>query len=292
MTDRTAPRVQRSRLGAELRRLRKLAGISGRAAAGHVGIGQASVSRIEAGQQVPSMPEVRAWAEAVEATPEQRQHLEELTEAALNEVEQWRARQQAGLPTMQADTQYLEATARTMIGFQPTIVPGLLQTAEYARRVFEVVDVVGGLDYPGAVQARLERQRILYEQDRRFEFLISEEALRRRIVSADILTAQLHHIASMATLPTITIGIIPTEAPVRALPWCGFNLHDDVDDNQPPYVMIEMAHAGITVSDPDDVAIYRQQIQLLRETALRHETATRLLSHLTNRLQHAEDSEG
>lgn len=262
-------RTHRRRLGAELRRLRTLSGLSGRALADRVGLSQSSISRAENGHQVLSLPEVDRWADAVGATEEQRETLHALTEAALNEIETWRERQRTeGLRGMQAHVGQLEATARSLVNFQPTLVPGLLQTAAYALRVFALVDVLGNDDHPAAVQARLERQKILYDTRRSFEFIMLDEVLRRPVVPADVLAAQLDHIASVATLPNVTVRVIPVCAPVRALPWCGFNLHADLADGEPPYVMVELPHAGVTVSDPEDVAIYQRHLTLLRESSL------------------------
>lgn len=276
------PRAQRARLGAELRRLRMLAGLSGRAVARRIGVGQASVSRIENAQAVPSLPEVMAWAEAVGCSDEARAALVALTEAALNEVETWHTRMRRGLPAMQSDVRILEASARTLRIFQPTLVPGLLQTAEYARRVFRLVDVLGEGDYTGAVAARLERQQVLYDEARRFEFLLTEAALRWRPGPPAVFAAQLDRIASVATLSNVTIGLIPTGAEMRVVPWCGFHVYEDREDEHPPFVTIETAHAGLTVSDPSDVAIYHNQLALIREAAVFDAAAAALLARITD----------
>lgn len=290
MTD-GQPRVQRTRLGAELRRLRLLAGLSGREVARRLGIGHASVSRIENAQQVPSLPEVNAWADAVGATPESRALLITLVEAALNEVETWRVRLRAGLPAMQADVRQLEATAVTQRKVLPTIVPGLLQTAEYARRVFEIVDVLGDSDYAAAVAERMQRQQILYDPAHQFEFLITEAALRWRPGPPSMLAAQLDHIRSASTLSNVTLGVIPVDAQMRAVPWCGFTLYEDRADDQPPFVAMETAHAGLVVSDPEDVAIYRRQLELFRESARFGDEAREMLTRIAHEQRHAQPHE-
>ncbi|MGH4012621.1 MAG: helix-turn-helix domain-containing protein [Pseudonocardiaceae bacterium] len=287
MTD-GQPRVQRARLGAELRRLRLLAGLSGREVARRLGIGHASVSRIENAQQVPSLPEVNAWADAVGATSETRALLTTLVEAALNEVETWRSRLRAGLPGMQADVRQLEATAATLRKVLPTIVPGLLQTAEYARRVFELVDVLGDSDYAAAVAERMQRQQILYDPAHQFEFLITEAALRWRPGPPRLLAAQLDHIRSASTLDNVTLGLIPADAQMRAVPWCGFTLYEDRADDQTPFVAMETAHAGLIVSDPADVAIYRKQLELLRESCVFGDEARDMLTRIAHEQRHAQ----
>lgn len=287
MTDRQ-PRAQRARLGAELRRLRLLAGLSGREIARRIGVGHASVSRVENGQQVPSLPEVAAWSEAVAASEEIRAWLVTLVEAALNEVETWRARMRSGLPTMQADVRELEVTATTKRTFQPTIVPGLLQTAEYARQVFALVDVLGNGDYAGAVAERMQRQQILYDETRSFEFIITEAALRWRPAPPHVLAAQLAHVSSVATLGNVSLGLVPADAEMRAVPWCGFTLYEDRSEDQPPFVAIETAHAGLIVSDPEDVAIYRNQLKLLRGSAVYGEHASVMLARIAQEQRHVE----
>jgi transcriptional regulator with XRE-family HTH domain len=165
-----SPHAQRQRLGAELRRLRRLSGLSGRDLGRQIGSSQAHVSRVESGQAFPPLPQVAAWAEAVDAPGDARAMLTALTEAALNEVDSWRARYGAGLSAMQQDIGMLEADAGISRHFQPAIVPRLLQTAEYAKRVFEITDVRDWGDHTSAVAARIERQQVLYRPGKRFEF--------------------------------------------------------------------------------------------------------------------------
>lgn len=270
------PHAQRARLGGELRRLRRLAGLSGRDVARLIGVSQAHVSRVENGQAVPPLPQVSAWADVVRANDDTRALLAVLAEAAVNEVDSWRTRFDAGLPAMQQNVHEIEAAAGTLCYFQPSIVPGLLQTAEYARRVFEITDVRGWGDHAAAVAARLERQQILYQPGKHFEFLLTEAALRLRIGPPHVIRGQVDHVASLMSLDTVEVGLIPLDADARVIPWSGFNLYDDIADGQ-AFVTIELPHAWLTVSDPDDVAIYRQQLAGIREAAIFGEDARRLL---------------
>ena len=128
-------RPQLARLGGELRRVRVLAGLSGRQIADAVGISQPTVSRIERGASVPSLRELIAWADATEVSEDRRALLLGLGEAAVNEVTPLRDRTSGGLAAVQEDVRELEATARTLRNFQPGIVPGLLQTAAYAQSI-------------------------------------------------------------------------------------------------------------------------------------------------------------
>ena len=216
------PRTQRARLGAELRRARTLAGLSGRQVADATGLSQPTVSRIERGESVPSLREVIAWADAVEVGADRKALILGLAEAAVNEVTTFRARLSNGLAAVQEDVRGLEATARTLRNFQPGIIPGLLQTAEYARRILAFADETANVG--AAVAARLTRQEILHEPGRSFEFLLTEAALRYRPGPREVLTAQLDHLAAVVTLEAISFGVIPADAemtrhhPVRVHP--------------------------------------------------------------------------
>src|SRR5262249_7465045 len=127
----------RQRLAEELRRARSISGMSGRDLAQKIDISQSKVSRIESGSAVPALPEVRAWVEAVCASDETSHLLLALTEAAHTTVSRWQT-ELSDRPHIQGDIEEIERTARRILTFQPSVVPGLLQTAEYARRVFEM----------------------------------------------------------------------------------------------------------------------------------------------------------
>ncbi len=167
----------RRRLAVELRRLRDRAGLSGRQLAERISISQSKVSRIESGFTIPSGPEVAAWAAAVSASGTATELLTMLTDAAYTEVHPWHAalREQVHL---QDEIQEIETRADIELTYEPTVVPGLLQTAEYARRVFTMFEpAYAELDIPAVVSGRLDRQVALFDPGRRFMFLITEGAV-------------------------------------------------------------------------------------------------------------------
>ena len=269
MTEPQQPRAQRIRLGAELRRLRTLGGLSGREIGRRTGISQANVSRIENGQIVPSLPQVRAWATAAQA-PEAAGQLAAMTESALNEVTTFRDRLRDGLTPVQQDVRELESTTTTLRNFQPGIVPGLLQTADYARHVLGLAHAAPPGDIAPAVAARLERQAIIADPTRRFEWIMTESALRWAPVSAEpgMLVAQLDRLMVIAGLANAAVGVIPLGAPMKAIPRCGFVIYDERHPGYQPFVIVETPHAAVYVSDPDDVDVYREQLAALRQSAL------------------------
>lgn len=168
---------QRRRLGAALRVLREHAGLSTRQVAAAIGKDQSKVSRVERGLSPAPPPLVEAWARVCGASAEQLVDLRE--QALLALVEGHPAQFGEGeIATSQARMRELEASARVMLNFSNWQAPGLLQTADYMRRLFTALGVV---DIARSIAARLDRQLILYNSDKRFEFLLPEAALTYRI---------------------------------------------------------------------------------------------------------------
>jgi transcriptional regulator with XRE-family HTH domain len=257
----------RERLGAELRRLRVLAGLSGARIAAAVGISQSTISRIERGDAALTLAQAAAWADAAGAGEERRALVLTLTEAAVNEVVTHADRLTGGLAFVQDSVHELEQTARTLRHFQPCIIPGLLQTAEYARRILAMADPAA--DLAQALAARMARQAILYDPGRTLEFLLTEQALRYRPGPGDdARTAQLDHLASVATLETVSLGVIPADAEMHAITRCGFILYEDRDGDRPAFAFTETPHASLSASDPADVQAYRDQLTAFRRSAV------------------------
>jgi transcriptional regulator with XRE-family HTH domain len=271
------------RLGLVLRGLRLDADLTGRQLAAHTGLSQSTVSRIELGQAAPSLPDIDAWARATGATEEQHTELRALAEAAAVETISWPSAARRGLPSLQHDVREMEATATTILNYQPTIVPGLLQTAEYARRVVQSGYPGCRADIAAAITARLERQAILYDQAKRLEFVIAEAALRWRLGPPPMMLAQLDRIASVATLPNVTIGIIPQSTEMTAWHIHGFALLDS-RSHASPVVRVETLTTGLSITEPDAVERYREAFRLLRETAVFGDQAQTLIRDLMGQI--------
>lgn len=278
-----SPYDKRRRLAGELRVLRDLSGISGRDLAARIGISQSKVSRIEAGAAQPSVAEVTAWARAVGAAGETARLLDALTEVARGESETWQAAME-GRPQVQDDIRLRESEASRTRSFQPALIPGLLQTPPYAQRVFSMLKTyVPRTSVAAAVAARLDRQLALYEDGRRFEFLLTESALRWRPGPPRMMIAQLDRVAAVSMLDTVSIGLIPSSAEADTFYSHGFALFDG--DGDEAVALVEVDHAGLTVSAPDDVALYESRWSALRKSAVFGDEARDLLDALTAELR-------
>jgi len=158
-----------------------------------------------------------AWADATHVPPDALQTPLDAQEQLAALVTSWHVLHRAGLVAKQEDMQRLEAQSHAIHVFQPVCVPGLLQIAEYARLVIASGNPSDQADVAEAVAKRLQRGTILYDEDKRFEFILTEPALRWRPGSVQVQRAQLAHLASIASLPHVTLGVIPLAQPSTPL---------------------------------------------------------------------------
>jgi transcriptional regulator with XRE-family HTH domain len=271
--------VERHRLASDLRELRRRSGLSSTAIAQRIGVSQPKVSRVENAKAVVSVSEAEAWARACGASAEETVRLAELAGRALAEVVNYRSAIREGLPPVQREIAALEHLATTIRVYTPLIVPGLLQTAAYAQRLYEI----GGYpasEIPSAVAARVERQSVLYDRSHRFEFLIAEPALRWRLAPPDVYLAQIDRIATVVTLPNVEIGILPEGEELPALRWHDFVLFEDRSDGGDPMALVETVTAVVNVSEPEDLERYRQAFSQLWAGATRGRAALPFLARL------------
>ena len=284
----TEPRVQRQRLGAELRRLRVLAGMTGREVERLAKISHPRLSRIENGEIAPTLPQLRAWARVIGIKGDALTRLLSMTEAAVNEVTTYRARARAGYAAIQQPVQQEEAVTRVKRGFQAATVPGLLQTDDYAAHVLHLGSMVfygrPRDDVDEAVQMRRGRQAVLGDPTKEFEFIMTESALRWRPsgMPLEVHQAQMDRIIALMALGNVSVGVIPASSPVDTIIWCGFDIYDERDPGYPPFVEVEIPHAVEPVYDLAEIDSYRRNLNGLRDAAVFGDEASRLIQAIRN----------
>lgn len=246
------PSRVRRQLGAELRTVRTLAGLTQRDMEARIGVKQVPVSRVERGEQLLSADLVRQWARAVGASDECTARVMALTEAAHGETRPW-TELDAGRGGLQAVAGNREEEARRVRDCSLTWLPGLCQSGEYARLLMPQVDSEGSIDHAVAVAARIERQQILYRGGREFEFLIGEEAL-RWAPGPGVMAGQRAKLATIATLSGVRMGILASQR-VGVPAWHNFVLYDPADGAD-TFVTTELLHGGQESRDVKAVALY------------------------------------
>lgn len=272
--------ARRQELGAALRRLRKNAGLSGEEMAAALGISQSRVSRMELGQQIAEPLVVDAWALAAGASDTDRDTLLGIAEAAAAEMISWRKAMAHGLAKLQEDSRELEASAATILNFQTAGIPGLLQVPEYARRLFAMERQATEADIAAAVAARMNRQAVVYSGSKHLEFVMTEAAVRWRLGPESLMRAQVEKIIGVCGLENVTIGVIPQSAEAAIWHDHAFNVLDDRADDGEPVVHVETLTRGLTITDPADIAAYKDAFAQLRALAVTGDEASMLLRRI------------
>ncbi|MFD4556802.1 helix-turn-helix domain-containing protein [Streptomyces sp. NPDC058469] len=213
------PAVRRRKLGAELRALRAEAGLTSGEAARLVGWHQSKVSRIETGASGVKPPDVRLLLDAYQVgDPQLRDML--LVLAGSDDGggrHHWWHAYRGVLPPAYRDFISLESQASTIRNLETSVVPGLLQTPEYARAVTRAA--VGGLDNDGPerldalVQVRLARQDVLRaDPPLALSVVLDEAVLRREIGGPGVMARQLDRLVEAAHLPQVRLQVLPFAA--------------------------------------------------------------------------------
>ncbi|WP_033822089.1 helix-turn-helix transcriptional regulator [Kitasatospora sp. MBT63] len=259
-------------LGARLRELRAEAGLSRRDFAARIGWPPSKVSKLEHGKQTPTRGDLEEWARAA-GRPEAAGELKGRLQGLESRFRTWRrllvgghrARQEAGIAHTRATT--------VTFGYEPGIVPGIFQIAEYARHVLTHFTDLHDTprDIEEGVRARLRRQEALYQPGKRFRFIMAEASLYVRICLGDILAAQLDRLTGLLGLDTVELGIVPLGAPVTVVPKHGFWLHDD------RLVIVETWNTEMWLEDPENIALYERIWSKLQAAAVYGPSAHRLI---------------
>lgn len=248
---------------AELKRLRQRAGITQADVAEQTNYALATVSAYETGTRIPSA-DFAARADGVFGTDGDLARLQQLVERV--SVRPWFR-----------DRVDVERKAREIHEYESYQVPGLLQTADYARAIVSSVRPVLPDDaIERAVALRMTRQQILepdedtpLDQDNalRMWAIIDESALNRVIGSPEIMRAQREHLLLIAQRPNVTIQIIPDTAGAT----CAFGRTFAVlvsRSSNSSVVYFEDVGTARYISDRDEVSRYELIFDYLRSYAL------------------------
>ena len=159
----------------------------------------------------------------------------------------------------------------------------LLQVPGYAQATYEARAQLEGqsdAEVAAAVAKRIAKQTLLYEQGHRFEFLMTEAGLRWRFVPHQVMAAQLDHLAQVARMPNVLVGIIPTEIEMPVWGWHGFSAFLERADDAEDLVLVETLTTPVPVRNPVEVTRYQEAFTRLRDAAVQGEAALALLERL------------
>jgi transcriptional regulator with XRE-family HTH domain len=278
----------RSALGNRLRELRQAAELSGRRLAESLSWPASKVSKLENGRQTPTDEDIRDWTRVTGSEEETEGLLASLHTLEVQHAE-WQRILRTGLKPYQQELIEWDQKTRLFRGFEATVIPGLLQTAEYARARF--AEGIRRLKLPNdineAVAARIQRQEILYRPDKRFHFVLTEAALRFRLCAPEVMLGQLDRLISFSQLPNVRLGIIGFATQYATSPWHGFWIYDD------ERVLVETFSASLDLRQPQEIELYGNAFEQLAAVASYGRSARAIVNRVIEDLapEVAEDGE-
>lgn len=276
-----APNVHEARtaLGQRLRELRHLAGLTGTQLAESLAWPQSKVSKLETARQTPTADDIRRWTQATGSDAHAGELLTALQTLEAQHAE-WQRVLNPGLQSHQKKLSDLDAKTRLFRVFEATVIPGLLQTADYAReRLAQGVILYGASnDINDAVHVRMRRQDLLYREDKRFHFVVTEAALRLRLSGPRVMLAQLDRLVSLSTLPNVRIGIIGSGTQYVVGPWHGFWLRDNAQ------VLVETFSAELNLVQAPEIELYGKVFEQFAAAACYGRSARKIIGNVAAEL--------
>lgn len=232
------------------------------------------MSRIEHAQTAPSANDIRAWCQQCAALAE----IDDLI-AFLRTVEgmfvEWQRMERTGLRRAQETVLPLWQRTRVFRAYSSWLMPGAVQTTAYTTAILRAIATRRELpdDTDEAASVRADRLRMLREGDHRFFVVIEESVLRNIIGGPEVMAGQLGHLITVASLPSVSLGIIPMGT-ARDVIWPveDFWVFDTTQVN------VELVSGWLTLTQPREVAMYGRAFNDLSELAVRGAQARALIT--------------
>ncbi|GGP85681.1 transcriptional regulator [Saccharothrix coeruleofusca] len=223
---------------------------------------------------MPKRHQVEKLLTALGVTGAERERIEELAKHA--HEPDWLA---SGIPGMTEQLAVLldcERIAEHVTEWSSDLIPGLLQTGDYARTILS--DGIEPPEVEAKVALRVSRREALTRAERPLHLtaLVGEAAVRYCIGSPTVRNHQLRHLVKMTELETVTIQVVPFSYewhPGRVGPFILFEFTDD-----PAIVHLEHHRSGVFLYNEGDVAEYRVLAGRLRERAMSPEDSVKFIA--------------
>ncbi|QUQ68250.1 XRE family transcriptional regulator [Kutzneria sp. CA-103260] len=245
--------------GARMRTLRANAGfLTGKDFAQRLDWQQSKVSRIENGKQAPTDSDVNTWFEATETSESEASELRDELRAIRIEMAAWPRQLTKGHRDRQVRAGQVEQRSSIIRAFDLMLLPGLVQTADYARDVLTSHATLHGLDTDvgAAVRARMDRQKVLFDTAKRIEILFLESTLLYSYSAPEVMLAQIDRLLALPVTSSVRFRILPLLSRLDVIPMHGIWIFDDS-------VIIETNDSEIVSEDPGDLELYNKILDSL-----------------------------
>lgn len=277
MNARRSPTIRRRRLGVELRRHREAAGVTIEMVAARLGCSPSKVSRIETGHTSAAPRDVQDMLDIYGVTDSIKEELVQIAREA-RQKGWWHPF------SMVLNSAYvgLEAAARSIRSYEQQVIPGLLQSEEYAIamiRAARLGDTTEEIEQ--RVHVRMARQSLLTQDDPIDLRVVLDEAVLSRPVGGDeVMRDQLIRLIEAARLPNVTIQILPFVAGPHAGMDGTFAILEFEEDEDADVVFAENATGGLFLEKAEELRKYHSIFETIRATALDPEESIEMIGTL------------
>jgi transcriptional regulator with XRE-family HTH domain len=278
MANAHSPTVRRRRLALELRRLREAAKLTCEEVAERLECSASKISRVETGRVSVSPRDVRDMLEIYGIPEDQRESLVQLARDS-RQKGWWQAYSDTIQPQF-ATYLGLESAASEIRIYEVSLIPGLLQTEDYARTVISAGMVNSPHeDIERRVALLMARQPALTRADPpKLWAVVDEAALRRRVGGAGLMRLQLDFLLGIASLPNVAVQVIPFGGgahPAMGRPFVVLVFPERAD---PDVVYLEDLTSALYLEDVNEVDRYNVFFNHLRATALSFDDSSALIA--------------
>ncbi len=260
--------IRRRRIGILLRQYRDAAGLTTAQVGKELECSGAKISRVETANSPAQRRDVRDMLDLYDVTDEQREEVMDLLKDSKHPG--WWDQYTDVLPKKYSTFIGFEADAAVCRTYEPLVVPGLLQTEDYARATIRKTLPDATLeDINARVEVRLARQKVLTKENPlRLVVVIDESALRRQIGRPEIMRAQRRRLVEASELPNVRIQVHPFDHGPLACTTGPFVLIEFRGPADPQTVYIENAAGDLYLEKPRQVSRYKLMFDELCADAL------------------------
>jgi transcriptional regulator with XRE-family HTH domain len=271
------PSSARLRIGAELRRLREAANLSGENVAKALDWSQSKVSRIETGRHAIVSRDIAALLIYYGAPDDVRAEL--LAATAKDNGEGAWIQRAGGFVRRQGAMAQMESVTSHIRHFQPVLVPGLLQTHAYAK---DVAAAAGAKDPAEIADQRMKRQQILRAADApHYSVVLDARALLCRFGEVEVIHDQIDHLAdAVPKIPAVDLRVIPLMRQWPVSPAVAFMMYEFKHEGSAAVVWVEAPVGDSYFSDSTDVARHLALFNQLQAVALPRDPSLEYLRSL------------
>lgn len=283
----TGSTVPRRQLGRYLRDLRNSARLTVRAAARELEWSEAKMWRIETGQTSLRSLDAEAMCKVYGASAE-------MTTALMGLAKETKARgwwHSYGDVIPEGFDLFigLEEAASQIDWYESELVPGLLQTEDYAQAIIRAHNPQEDVEEIGRrVRLRITRQVLLTRvtQPPRYDVVLNEAVLRRPVGGNGVMAGQLTHLVRLGELPNVTIRIVPFSAGLHLGVMTGpfgilrFRLNQDGSETEPSTVYADGYTGALYLDKPSEVDRYDAAFENICEAALSEQDSSRLMAEV------------